>query len=133
MKLNKFIIALIALSVTTGSFAEHATANCIDTAYAAGSKHNRFFGDANFSVYNNTNAVQTLTYTVTVCAPNGECNSKTEQGLSVPNAEYHSPPIATVLSTNFSTYGSYYFKVILDVTGFKHLHAEKNCIVRFVS
>lgn len=129
MKIQSFILLSI---LSINCYADQVNVECQDSYFNAGEKHNKLYGEGNFAVFNDSGTTQRLTYTITICSPIGECKSKTAIGTSIPNALYVSPGISMIVSSNFGTYGSYNFKVTLDVSGFKTLHGEKQCIMRIV-
>lgn len=126
------LLGLCGLLFVTNIYASDSILlNCNDTGTYPNAKAIKLNGDGNFSFDNTTNTLQSLSYTLTICSPVNECKSITASGTSIPNRTYISPPIGITMRSHFTKYGSYYYKVKLEVHSYKNFERTKSCVVRF--
>lgn len=109
-----------------------AYAECSNVTYHFKDDHKDVYGTYHFNIKNDKPTVEKFTATYTVCPMNLPCVSESETVNVNPFKQYHSKVWNLYAKFNQKTTGTYTYRVITDVKGYKNLHTENTCKVRIV-
>lgn len=112
---------------------DKANAECQDVAYHYSADNKYVYSTHHFSIKNNTELKQNFNVTFSLCPINAKCITKKGIIAISPHHQYYSD--MWDLSSEFrqKTLGTYYYRVMTDIKGYKNLHSEKTCKVRLVN